>query len=48
MTYYTCGTAESLYDAFGKALKYMGLEDSKSKFIGFGCDTTNVNIADRG
>jgi len=35
-----------LYDAFGNALKYMDLEESKDKFIGFGCDGINVNIAE--
>ena len=46
--YLKCGTAEGLYNAFGNALEYMGLEESKSKLIGFGCDGTNVNIADGG
>jgi len=46
--YLKSGTAEGLYDAFGNALKYMGLEESKAKLIGFGCDGTNVNIAEGG
>lgn len=30
---------------FTKALKYMGLEESKAKMISFGCDGANANIA---
>jgi len=41
-------TAEGLYDAYTNAMRYMGLEESKSKMIGFGCDGTNANIADGG
>ena len=46
--YLHSGTAAGLYDAFGRALKYVDLEESKSHFIGFGCDGTNVNIAEGG
>jgi len=44
--YLKSGTAESLYDAYGNASKYIGLEEYKAKFIGFGCDGTNINIAE--
>ena len=46
--YLNSGTAKGLYEAFGRALKYMGLEELKSQLIGFGCDGTNVNIAEGG
>ena len=46
--YLNSGTAEGLYEAFGRTLKYMGLDELKSQLIGFGCDGTNVNIAEGG
>ena len=46
--YLNSGTAEGLYEAFGRALKYVGLEELKSQLVGFGCNGTNVNIAEGG
>ena len=46
--YLNSGTAKGLYEAFGRALKYVGLEELKSQLIGFGCNGTNVNIAEGG
>ena len=47
-TKYLHGTAEGLYNAFERALKHVGLEESKPKLIGFGCDGSGVNIAKGG
>ena len=42
------GTGQGLFDCVEKAVEYMGLADWKTKLIGFGCDGTNANMADRG
>ena len=46
--YLSSGTATGLYEAFERALNYVGLEECKAKLIEFGCDGTNVNIAKGG
>ena len=40
--------ANGLYDCFKRALAYLGLEEKRSKLIGFGCDGAAVNIGQRG
>ena len=43
------GDARSLYKCLEQAIKFVGLTDEwKMKLIGFGCDGTSVNIAERG
>ena len=41
-------TVIGLYEVFERVLNFVGLEEYKAKFIGFGCDGTNVNIAEGG
>lgn len=43
------GDTRSLFECLEQAIKFVGLTDEwKMKLIGFGCDGTSVNIADRG
>ena len=41
-------TADGLYECFGRAFSFVGVDDWKTKLIGFGCDGANVNIAPGG
>ncbi len=43
------GDAKGLFECFERAVAYVRIGDGwKTKLVGFGCDGTSVNIADRG
>lgn len=39
------GDAHGLFECYGAAMKFVGVDDWEEKLIGLGCDGTNVNIA---
>ena len=49
MRYLDSGRGEGLYKCYDKMLCYVGMQNlMEHKLFGFGCDSTNTNIVDRG
>ena len=41
-------TGQGLFDTLMRAVEYVGIKDWSTKMVGFGCDGTNANLAEKG